>query len=445
MGPFIIRLRNCERYFQLSSHCQFNMHQRTSLFHGIRMPGAVILLLLAGSPHNARACTVFKFTKDGRTLIGNNEDAWSINAQVRFEQGRNGEYGAIYFDHFNGHPFRRMGVQLGMNEAGLVFDGLSIQPQHTTPVPGRKRLQFDELMPLVMRTCATVHEAATLFRAYDFSWLTRSMLFFADRNGDYLIVESDTMILGNDTGFAVGNWRMSSCTDPDAIPIPRLQAGRALLAESAEASVEFGTAVLQRMQACRSKLGEGTIFSTLFDPQQGEAHLYFYHDFSERVTFNLKEELAKGERTVAMASLFGVRPEYDALLAYATPFHQRELFYVLISLAALAALLSIQSIALLFRRNRKVTLWRSLFVPLSSVSMILLTGLLLTNEGVYYFGLEDTQTIMAWLPLFMCVLFSGMAYSAWRTRRIGHWSMGAYTVVFLPFLVLLGYWGLLLP
>lgn len=268
----------------------------------------LVSCLWHGALYDVTACTAFKITHNGRTLIGNNEDAWSINSQVRFVPGHNGDYGAIYFDHFNGHPFRQMGPQLGMNEAGLVFDGLTIQPQHATPVPGRKQVHFDDLMPLLMRTCATVHEAAALMRNYDFSWLTRSMLFFADRNGDYLIVENDTMILGSEPTYAVGNWRMGTCSDPASIPIPRLQKGRALLAEGADASIEHGTAVLHSMIACRSKLGEGTVFSALFDPQQGEVHLFFYHDFSERVSFNLKDEFAKGDRTLEMASLFGTRP-----------------------------------------------------------------------------------------------------------------------------------------
>ena len=122
--------------------------------HRIILP--TILFLAFAAPTIAPACTVFKITHNGRTLIGNNEDAWSINSQIRFEQGRNGGYGAIYFDHFNGHPFRKMGPQLGMNEAGLVFDGLTIQPHHATPVPGRKQVHFDDLMPT--QTGAWLHK-----------------------------------------------------------------------------------------------------------------------------------------------------------------------------------------------------------------------------------------------------------------------------------------------
>jgi len=84
----------------------------------------ILVILLSHVPLNA--CTAFTVSHNGRTFIGYNEDAWSINANVRFEQGRDGGCGAIYFAHFNGHPMRAMSDQLGMNEAGLVFDGLVV-------------------------------------------------------------------------------------------------------------------------------------------------------------------------------------------------------------------------------------------------------------------------------------------------------------------------------
>ena len=408
-------------------------------------------LAIAWMAGTANACTVFKSTHDGRTYIGCNEDAWSINAQVRFAQGRNGEYGAIYFDHFNGHPLREMGPQLGMNEAGLVFDGLTIQPHQVTPVPGLQQVRFDDLMPMLMRTCATVHEAAARMRAYDFSWLTRSMLFFADRHGDYLIVENDTMIMGHDPTYAVGNWRMGTCSDPATIPIPRLQAGRELLLSGSGASFEEAEQVLSIMTACRSKMGEGTLFSVLFDPQEAQAHLYFYHDFNQRVTFDLKEELAKGDRTVDMASLFGARPEYDWLKNYHTPFHQRWLFWTLLAMAVLAMVLgAVNLIQLLARSVAKLRGRQSgsfiepLLAGLALSALIGLIGVLLMQEGVYYFGLANVHPALAWAPILIVVL--GGAF-IWLAKRNGapSWQRATTAALLLPMPAACAYWGMLMP
>ena len=426
------------RYFRLGRHSPFMRYLLLSLF-----------LLVHMAP---MACTAFKVTKDSRTFVGNNEDSWSINAQVRFVQGHNGDYGAIYFDHFNGHPFRQMGPQLGMNEVGLVFDGLTIQPKHTTPVPGLKQVQFDDLLPLLMRTCASVHEAATLMRTYDFSWLTRSMLFIADRNGDYLIVESDTMILGNDPSYAVGNWRMGTCSDPATIPIPRLQAGRQLLLTGSGASLEEAEEVLSTMTVCRPKMGEGTLFSVLFDPTDVKAHLYFYHDFNQRVTFDLKEELAKGDRVTQMTSLFTPNAEYGALQAYITPFHRRWLWWGLAGLAVLAvfaglfSLVSVlRGVVALLRRRPAGPLLPAVLMGIGSAVVIGLVGVLLLNEGVYFFGLGDLHPLLAWLPLALCLGWGLLVRSAWTEATGRRWTRFSTAVVLLPFLALLGYWGMLWP
>lgn len=324
------------------------------MFHLLRY---LFLVLLCTAAHILSGCTAFTVTQGGRTLIGNNEDAWSINPQVRYEQGRDGHYGAIYFGHYNGSPLRTMTDQLGMNEAGLVFDGLSIPLVHAPAKAGLRSAPLDALLKQVMHTCADVGEAAALLRTYDMSMIPHAMLFLADKHGGWLIVQNDTIMQGHDPWYAVGNWRMSTCTDPSTILIPRLQQGRQLLSAGSGTSLEEARDVLARMAVCRKKMGEGTLFSTLFDPAEGQVHLYFYHDFSEGITFNLKDELAKGDRTVAMASLFGPRPEFERLANYITPFHQRWLFWGMLGWMVLAGIMGTWSavtfVRLLFKRTAR--------------------------------------------------------------------------------------------
>lgn len=413
---------------------------------------ALIFLLL---PIVASACTAFKSTHEGVTIIGNNEDAWSTNAQVRFEQGGKGRYGGIYFGHYNGSPLKKMTDQVGMNEAGLVFDGLVIEPQGSRKAQRGRSLSFIDLMPMVLRSCSDVHQAADLLRTVDRSWLTGAMLFLADRNGEYLVVEADTMLLGNDPTFAVGNWRMSTCVDPGAIPIPRLQAGRALLNGDAPANVRFGTEVLDRMKACRSKLGEGTLFSTVFEPNKGVAHLYFYHDFTERIAFELEKELAKGDRTIPMASLFGVRPEYVALLSYRTPFHQRWIWWSIALIGVLSLLGVIWSVGLCLFHVIACIRSRSLvaFAPWGVIGLgcgiaVFLCGMLLLSEGVYYFGLGDAtdriHPLLRWAPLVLLACSIYLVVRSLRVTRHRAW-IRSIAVLHGTLVAAMIYWGMLWP
>ena len=397
----------------------------------------------------ANACTAFVISRDGHTLIGNNEDAWSINAQVRFEQGRDGGYGSVLFGHFNGHPFREMVDQIGMNEAGLVFDGLGIAGR-----PYQRKMELPlvgvpEAMSHVMHSCATVHEAAAYLRTVDLG-MSRSMLFLADRNGDYLIVEPDTLFVGHDPWYAVGNWPMSTCGDPASIPIPRLQSGRAILAGAGEAD-RIAHDALEGMIACRKHMGEGTLFSTLFDPAAGLAHLWFYHDFAEGITFNLKDELARGDRTVDMASLFSPRPEYERLTSYLTPFHRLWLFWALACIAVIAVVLGLAAGVLMLvrvmrnlRGTTRAPWWPPFVAGLSMLLVFALITLFLTIESVFYFGLSDVHFALGLLPIIMLSLCMIITRRAFRTRT-DRWLLLPSGVLLLPVILLCGYWGLLWP
>ncbi len=406
---------------------------------------AIPLLFLQAA---TTACTVFKTTHNGRTFIGNNEDAWSINANVRFEQGRDGGYGALYFAHFNGHPTRTMADQLGMNEAGLVFDGLVVGPGRVKRRSGMPSVETNDAIIHIMRTCATVQEVEAYLRTVDTGPLV-GMLFFADANGGYLVVEPDTLFTGNDPWYALSNWRMSTCGDAGTIPIPRLQDGRQLLSGGIGASLAGAEEVLSTMTVFREKMGEGTLFSVLFDPQEAQAYLYFYHNLSERVIFDLKEELAKGDRTVDMATLFGPRPEYDRLKRYITPFHQRWLFWTLFGMAVLAVIMGALDLVQLIGRSVARLRGRtsgSLITPvlsgLASTTLIALSGVLLMQEGVYYFGLGSVYKALVLLPWLLLLLLVALLVLHLRVSKGGR-ALAGNTLLFLPVLILLGYWGML--
>jgi len=68
-------------------------------------------------PELGMACSMYKLTKNGKTIVGNNEDYFSPNSQFWFEAGTKGTFGVMYMgllDNF---------AQGAINESGLVFDG----------------------------------------------------------------------------------------------------------------------------------------------------------------------------------------------------------------------------------------------------------------------------------------------------------------------------------
>lgn len=404
----------------------------------------VILTLLATVP--AFPCTSFITSQAGRTFVGNNEDSWCVEGRIRFVPGEAGRLGAVYFSSWRGHPYLPWADQLGMNEAGLVFDGLTIQPKDVAPSPGKPALEFGALTNQMLEQCRDVAEAVDFLRKHDLILLHKSMIFLADAQGRYAVVQNDTILLGDAPYFAVGNWRLDGGTDHDAIPIPRLQQGRELLKAGTGPTVEGAWSVLERMQSCRKFLGNGTFFSTLFEPDSGKVHVAFYHDYSQRITFDLHEELSKGPHTLDLPSLFPPNEAYQALQAYRTPFHQRWLFWALVALVGIAVLLGAVHLILFVARSVAQLRGRPhgpVHLPfvggLTNVMLVLLLGLLLVQEPVFYFGLGDVHPALVALPW---LLLAGLLF---------HWLRGAQEHVALRIphqlslvvtLVLVTYWGM---
>ncbi|HRH70931.1 MAG TPA: hypothetical protein PLB89_15620 [Flavobacteriales bacterium] len=395
------------------------------------------------------ACTAFKVTRDGRTFVGNNEDSWCEHGRVRFVPGEAGRLGAVYFSSWRGHPYMPWLDQLGMNEAGLVFDGLTVQPKDVAPVPGKPALEFNELTNGVLEQCRDVPEAVAFLRKYDLILLHKSMIFLADAQGRYAVVQNDTILMGEEPYYAVGNWRLEGGTDHDAIPIPRLQQGRALLQAGVAPTVDGAWSVLEGMKSCRQFLENGTFFSTLFEPDSGRVHLAFYHDYSHRITFDLREELQKGAHEVDLPSLFPPNKAFQALQAYHTPFHDRWLFNGLMLVGAVTVLwgvvLGVWVLVLVVRRLRGLAgraSWPLVLAGLGLVALVGLVGVLLTFEQVFYFGLGDVLPALVALPWFLLVVAVVLFLRLVRYKG-DRWPLLPALVLLLPFLFLLNYWGML--
>ena len=102
---------------------------------------------------------MFTLVRDGMALMGNNED-FVEPGYVWFVPPAEGRLGRINFG-FKGDRF----VQGSMNEKGLCFDAAVTADIAWQPDPAKK--DTENLLELIMDTCATVDEAETLFRTYN--------------------------------------------------------------------------------------------------------------------------------------------------------------------------------------------------------------------------------------------------------------------------------------
>ena len=117
--------------------------------------------------------------------------------------------------------------RLQMNKAGLVFDGFSEDYKAISDTLGKKSLRMDFLKD-ILKTCATVDEVKKYFNQYNLSGLETSMFLFIDKTGKYLVVEGDSLIIGNKPCYVLSNFYPSQVKDENEIDIPLYQKGRRL-------------------------------------------------------------------------------------------------------------------------------------------------------------------------------------------------------------------------
>ena len=229
------------------------------------------------------SCSMVKVTKKGITIVGNNEDQSNPNTRIWFETGKNGNYGVLYVGFDNLFP------QGGMNEAGLVYDGFTQSNRAVIDTVGKLKMLSLDLQKKIMRECETVEQVKFLLSKYNISFLSSAVLRYVDKTGKYLYVDGDSLIIGNNNYFVQTNVRPyenKKCW--------RLDKAKRILDNSYDASVNFIKMVMDSIHQ-ETKWG-GTLYSTVYDLNNGIVHLYHFYDYDTEVVFNLKEELKKGFR-----------------------------------------------------------------------------------------------------------------------------------------------------
>ena len=234
-----------------------------------------------------------KITMNGKTVVGNNEDWWNPNSQIRFEPAQKGKYGYVcvgFDDNF---------AQGAVNEAGLMFDGFAM-PYKASKNTVKKRMVDDSLaIDTIMKSFSTVKEVRDYLSNVDLSTLTKSMLVFVDKSGEYLRVESDELFLGNDTIQTFSNFYPSLTRDVSLVDLPYYQNGcKFMNATKPVASLEYCSAVMNNFKQ------KTTQYTTVYDLQKGIIRLFHFQDFKTYIDINLHDELKKGKRIIRIPQLF---------------------------------------------------------------------------------------------------------------------------------------------
>ena len=280
--------------------------------------------LLALAPLQAPACTAFCAAVEGRVLVGNNEDLLDPSTRLWFIPPEKGAHGRLYVGYEFAWP------QGGMNDHGLFWDGFGVPPTQipalgkpplaphpgaipNTPYPGAA-------LDRILADCATVEEVIRLFQKYQFPWTERAVLMVADASGDAAIFDGNEILRKHGRYLVQTNFRQT-LAKPGEAPCGRFKIATAMLDAAGERiSVDLFRTILA---ATHQEGGSPTQYSNIYDLKRRVMHLYHFHNYSNVVVIDLARELAKGQHSVAIASLFPRTFAYEESAAQNKDFLKR--------------------------------------------------------------------------------------------------------------------------
>jgi hypothetical protein len=405
---------------------------------------------------------MYKITVHGKTFVGNNEDSWRQTSGIWFEQGKAGALGAAYVGYAE-KPF----PEGGMNEAGLVYDAFTmLSKDHLPPRdPGKQDFFYDQLKT-ILRQCRTVDDVYAYLSRLNLHLLNGSPLFyggmilFADRTGMYLTVEADTMVIGRDESFLLANFSHAQTTDRSAIKMERYCNGVSFLKEhQPDTGIAFLSGLSRSMSVNREKVGDGTLYTTIYDTHEGLIYTYFFHNYDTCIVWNLQEELGKGDHGFLFPELFAGNKAYQAFLTYRTPQNNRFLFWLLILFSGLFLISSVCFTGSFMKHVKPgVAGWspeKSMLLMLSLLcpALCYYMYVLLRNQDIFYFPSPYASrniilSLAAYLPfvvvLALPVLLAGSIHilkqAIWN--RWSMWLLALNDLAMLALVALFTYWQL---
>jgi hypothetical protein len=259
----------------------------------MKISKALIILsaffLIALFDNEIKACSMYKITSDGKTMVGCNHDTWFSTAKIWFENARKPNELGASFTGARQVGGNRTAPQSGMNERGLAFSRLSAYyPKQENPFPNRLKIGNEvDYLTGILHKCATVKEVKQYIEQYDQSVFFDDVFIYIDSSGSYLIVEPYTLVEDNDPIYILSNFCPSITDNEQARQLTRYRNGEDFLkTHKVSSSLPYCSALSDTMHVCRSRNGDGTLLSSIWDTKDGLVNLYFYHNFDSSIQFN---------------------------------------------------------------------------------------------------------------------------------------------------------------
>lgn len=374
---------------------------------------------------------MYKVTKNGKTMVGCNEDAWRTTSHIWFEVGQNNQYGAAFtgsrWDGENGYA-----PQSGMNEHGLVFSRLASYHPKLITSKFNNRIQITNptrYLKDILHSCKTVEEVKKYIERFDQRYFIEDVFIYIERSGKYIIVEPYKILSGNDAKYVLSNFCPSITPKSAANKLERYKKGTSFLTTKIDTDLDFCRKLSDTMHVCREKIGDGTLLTSIWDSTNGVVNLYFYHQYDQTVQFNLTKELAKGNHILKIDTLFPKNAEFEKLASYQTPQNNDTIRAFLMISGLFFALCSVYFL-IHFITNRKKDKFNFLKILVVPFGLLLFYYMLVlcTNIAIFYFPAPYASPISifvsgtSYIPYILVLLILPSLWANYRLLQQKLWN-----------------------
>ena len=182
------------------------------------------------------------------------------------------------------------------------------------------------------------------------------------------------------------------------------------------------------MHVCRPKIGDGTLLTSIWNLNDGKIHLYFYHDYRKRRTFDLRDELQKGDHLLFIDDLFPKNAEFEKLGTYKTT---KNTLWIMLSMIFFSFTLFCSAIyfciSFLFKSQKYQYL--KLLLAMSGFLVSYYVYVLCTHQNIFYFPApyEDrfskVVSLSAYVPNILLLITIPFIYWSLIVFKTKSWSI----------------------
>ena len=256
---------------------------------------------------NGFACTVIIGHKNGRVIVGNNEDWYNSNSKYWIEHPEKDEkYSACFFG-FNGEGKYPQG---GFNEKGLFFDGTYVPrtavDRDLVKTKGLKAASIWSFKR-VLKNAQNIKEAKEMLEPFFYPFIKEVQIIIVDNQGNYLVIKTNGIAEEGQVKEGeykiITNFHSEQLTDNTYSCYRYDLADEYLSSDFQNSNEQFETALYLTHQ----EYPAASVYSNIYNLTNSRVNLYYNYDFVNPHSINLNQDIDVIEKQSIEGEIFKKR------------------------------------------------------------------------------------------------------------------------------------------